>query len=126
MGTLGKIWKARKQILEGAFNLVKKDEFVETVAEYRMNICKGCKYYDGDCAVPGTGPCCGACGCSLKVKTRSLATICGKIEKKEEPLWFPVLSSQQEDELEAKELEYLNKSQDNEEGTGTSNVSGSD
>ena len=112
MGTLGKIWKARKQILEGAFNLVHKNEFVETVSEYRMNICKTCKYYDGDCAVPGTGPCCGACGCSLKVKTRSLSTICGKIEKKEDPLWLPVLSSTQEQELEAKEYEALQRTQE--------------
>lgn len=112
MGTLGKIWKARKQIQEGAFNLIKKDEFVETVAEYRMNICKGCEHFDGKCAVPGTGPCCGACGCSLKVKVRSLSTVCGLIELKEDPKWFPALSSKDEEKLEAQEFEYLQNQQD--------------
>jgi hypothetical protein len=112
MGTLGKIFKARKQIMEGAFNLMKKDEFVETTAEYRMSICKTCKYFDGKCAVPGTGPCCGACGCSLAVKTRSLSTVCGAIEKGEEPKWLPVLSQEQDDELRNKEYEHLQNQQD--------------
>jgi hypothetical protein len=121
MTTLGKIWKARKQILEGAFNLVVKDEFVENVAEFRMNICKGCKYYDGNCAVPGTGPCCGACGCSLKVKVRSLSTVCGKLEKNENPLWLPVISSKEEQELEAKEYEYLNAQNDEQNNLSNKN-----
>ena len=112
--------------MEGAFNLVKKNEFVETVAEYRMNLCKGCEYYNGDCAVPGTGPCCGACGCSLKVKTRSLATVCGKIEKKEDPLWFPVLSSKDEEKLEAQEYEHLNQKNGSNGGSTEADVSGDD
>ena len=54
--TLGKIWHQRKQILEGVKNKIFKDEFVEDVAEFREEICKKCEYYDGKCAVKGTGP----------------------------------------------------------------------
>ena len=108
MGTLGKIWKARKEILEGAFNSVKKNEFVEVTAEYRLNICKACDYYDGECAVPGTGPCCGACGCSLGVKIRSLSTVCGAIQKGEDPKWLPVLRQKDEDKLNVAEVDALN------------------
>ena len=112
MSTLGKIWNARKQILEGAYNRVVKDDFVESVAEFRMNICKDCKYYGGKCTVTGTGPCCGACGCSLKTKVRSLSSACGAISKGEDPKWLPVLSQKQKAELDAKELDALNKKQD--------------
>lgn len=112
MGTLGQIWQARKQILEGVYNTVVKDEFVETVAEFRMNICNSCEYKGDKCTVPGTGPCCGACGCSLKAKVRSLSSACGAIQNGEEPKWLPVLSQKQETELEAKELDELNKKSD--------------
>ncbi len=108
MGTLGKIWKARKEILEGVVNSVKKDEFVETVAEYRMKICNTCEYKGDDCAVPGTGPCCGACGCSLAFKTRSLSSVCGAMEKGEDPKWLPVLSQKDEDDLNSKVEEGKN------------------
>lgn len=109
MGTLGQIWKARKEIKEGVFNTLKKDKFVEMTAEYRMNICKKCSFYDGDCTVAGTGPCCGACGCSLKFKTRSLSTVCGAVQLGEDPKWLPVLSQAEEDELNVKELDELNE-----------------
>ena len=102
MGTLGKIFKARKQILEGVVNSIKRDEFVETVAEYRNKICDDCEYKGDDCAVPGTGPCCGACGCALKFKIRSLASICGAVEKGEDPKWLPVLSQEEEVKLDEK------------------------
>ena len=112
MSTLGKIWAARKQILEGVVNNVVRDEFVETVAAYRESICKGCEYYDGECSVAGTGPCCGACGCSLKFKLRSLSSPCGAISKGEDPKWLPVMSQQQEDELRVQELDELQEEQD--------------
>jgi hypothetical protein len=92
MGTLAKIFKARKQILEGVVNSVTKNELVEAVAEHRMNICKTCEHYDGPCTVPGSGPCCGACGCTLKFKTRSLTTVCGIVELDKEPLWLPAVN----------------------------------
>lgn len=54
-----------------------------------MAICNDCIYgmYDGDCEVPGTGPCCGACGCVLKFKVRSMRSQCGAAEIGKEPLW---------------------------------------
>ena len=116
MTTLGKIWKARKLITEGVVNNIVRDDFVETVSEYRMNICKGCKYYDGKCSVAGSGPCCGACGCSLKFKTRSLASACGAIEKGEDPLWLPVLSQKDETKFHA---EYHNELNEKNAGTDT-------
>lgn len=108
MITLGKIWKARKQILEGVKNSAVKTEFVETVAAYREKICKDCEYYDGKCSIVGTGPCCGACGCSLNFKLRALSSPCGLTNLGEEPKWFPVLSQKQEDELDVAELDDLN------------------
>jgi len=80
---ISKIWEHRKQILEGLKNTVIKDEFVEQVAEVRLEICKGCIAYDTSgegCAVPGTQPCCSklkeGCGCSLKIKSRALSSSC--------------------------------------------------
>lgn len=100
MGTLSKIFNARKQILAGVINLAIRDEFVETVHEYRMAICKKCKYHGGKCSVKGTGPCCGACGCSLAVKTRSLDTVCGLSEINKTPLWYPVVGKELAQKLE--------------------------
>ena len=74
-----KVWDARKQILEGIRNNVFKSEAIEAIAEERNKICMACDQYDtkGDsCLVPGTQPCCGACGCSLKLKQRSLSSGC--------------------------------------------------
>ena len=99
MHILAKIWHERKKILEGTKNIIIKDEFVETVAQYRQKICDKCEYYKGKCDVVGTGPCCGACGCSLKIKLRSLSSPCGAIHKGEEPKWYPVLTQEQEDKL---------------------------
>ena len=100
MGTLSKIYHARKKILEGVKNIAIRDEFVEIVHEHRINICKGCAKYDGKCAIPGTGPCCGACGCSLAIKTRSLDSACGMIEIGKDPLWLPVVNKHLAEELE--------------------------
>lgn len=98
VGTFGRIWLYRKQILEGIANTVVKKQFVETVAAYRMSICKKCTEYGGKCLVPGTGPCCGACGCSLEFKVRSMSTACGLSTIKKQPLWFPVLSKKDDEE----------------------------
>lgn len=97
MSTLGKIFKKRKEIFEGVLNTINKNEFVETVAAYRLEICEGCEHYAGECSVPGTGPCCGACGCSISFKTRSMRTVCGMVELGKEPLWLPVLSEEQQE-----------------------------
>lgn len=73
------IWNNRKDILEGLKNNVFKKEDVEVIYEERLNICKGCEHYDikgTDCAVPGTNPCCGHCGCSIGLKLRCLSCSC--------------------------------------------------
>lgn len=98
MNKITQIWRARKQILEGLGNNIKKKEFVEEVYQYRKKICESCVHNDGQCMVPGTGPCCGACGCSLKIKLRSMSAVCGLDTINETPLWFPVLTPSQEDE----------------------------
>lgn len=74
-----KAWKERGKILEGIKNSVFTSKEVEGIAEERENICKKCPYYDTKgtkCLMPGTQPCCGHCGCSLKFKTRSLSSEC--------------------------------------------------
>jgi len=98
MTNFRKIWVARKQILEGVTNLLFKKEFVENVASYRLEICKSCEYYNGECYVPKTGPCCGACGCSLKLKLRSMSSACGLLDIDKEPLWYPIMTQKQDDE----------------------------
>ena len=78
MSTLKKIWKDRNKILEGITNTIIRDEFVEDVAKHRMEVCDACEYKGDKCLVPGTGPCCNDCGCSLSFKTRSLSSDCPK------------------------------------------------
>ena len=72
-------FKNTTQILEGIKNSVFKKEHIEAEAALRWSICKECPIVDlkGDkCLVPGTQPCCGDCGCSLGLKTRSLSSSC--------------------------------------------------
>ncbi len=89
-----KIWKSRKQILEGIKNQVFKSDAVEDIAKERKKICKSCDEYDQEgisCAIPGTAPCCGDCGCSLSIKTRSLSSDCPQQH------WTAVLTEEQDD-----------------------------
>lgn len=93
------IWENRAQILEGVKNYVFTQESIEVIAQQRYNICLTCKYLDItgiNCAVEGTQPCCGDCGCSLKFKTRSLSSECPKGK------WEALLSSEEEDEILSK------------------------
>ena len=57
-------------------------------------MCNECTSKGTDCAVKGTGPCCNECGCSLSLKTRSLASDCplGK--------WKSIVTVEEEDKLE--------------------------
>jgi len=92
-----KIWRYKSEILEGLKNNIFKTESVEAVAKERNKICINCSFYDIEgtkCEVPGTAPCCGSCGCSLKLKLRSLSSECptGK--------WDAVLTQQEEDQLD--------------------------
>ena len=100
------IWKSRNQILEGIANSVFKKEDVEEVSRERMKICESCPSglyaISGAeaCSIPFSHPCCneakGGCGCSLYVKTRSLATSCPKDH------WTAVLSEAEESKLNEK------------------------
>jgi hypothetical protein len=92
--TLKLIWKNRKEILEGITNSVIRDETVEEIAALRYNLCNQCPSKGGECAVKGTGPCCGECGCSLSFKTRSLASDC-PLDK-----WDALITVEEEDKLE--------------------------
>ena len=73
------IYKQRFQILEGIKNNIFKRKHVEEIAAKRLELCKACDFLDlkGDsCIVPSTQPCCKECGCSLKLKVRSLSSFC--------------------------------------------------
>ncbi len=99
MSKLSIIWKNRHKISEGIKNSIFRKEHIEEIAAERWAICQTCPLLDltGDqCLIPGTQPCCGACGCSHKIKLRSLSSGCGD---EEDPKWGPVLSEDEEDEL---------------------------
>lgn len=93
MMNVKKIWDAKLEILEGIKNRVFKTEAVEKIAEERNKVCMQCDQYDvkGDhCLVPGTQPCCGACGCSLSLKQRSLSSAC------DQGYWDVVLTDEED------------------------------
>jgi len=74
-----RIWKEKDKILEGIVNNMFRKADVEYIAAQRMAICDTCPQIDREgtrCIVPGTGPCCGVCGCSLGLKTRALSSAC--------------------------------------------------
>jgi len=94
-----KIWKNRKLIAEGIANSIFKKDSVEEIAEARMGICKTCPNIDmiGDsCELPGTQPCCSLCGCTLKLKTRSLAAAC------DDNRWDAILTPDEQEEVYTK------------------------
>ena len=77
--SIKKAWDNRYMILEGIKNYVINNDHMESVAATRMEICNDCPLLDlkgSKCFAPGTQPCCGSCGCSLKLKTRSLESSC--------------------------------------------------
>jgi hypothetical protein len=95
--TITKIWKNRKEIMEGIRNAMIRDEFVEMVAKLRSDVCDACDLKDTkgkSCAVKGTAPCCSSCGCSLAFKTRSLSSECP------EGKWYAVITEEDEDQLD--------------------------
>jgi|SRR5690606_1955538 len=102
--SLIKLWKNKGKILEGLKNKIFKQEHVEEIFQERLKICKTCPKIDligNSCYMPGTAPCCGACGCSLDLKLRSLSSGCGD---EENPKWDAILSEEEDDEL-SKQLE---------------------
>ena len=65
MGSIKKNWRL---ILEGIRNYLRRNKSVESVAAYRMAICKMCVY--------GTGRTCEVCGCVLDFKVRAMGASC--------------------------------------------------
>lgn len=97
--SLIKLWKHRGKILEGLKNRIFKQEHVEEIFNYRIEICKKCDNFDeegSECYVPGTQPCCGHCGCSLGLLLRSLSSACSD---EDDPKWSALMSEEEEDEL---------------------------
>ncbi len=91
-----KLWKNRKLIFEGLKNNIFKTDSVEAIAQDRLSICATCPHIDVEgtlCEVPMTQPCCGLCGCSLALKTRSLAAECD--DKK----WKAILTDDEQEEV---------------------------
>jgi hypothetical protein len=92
------IFKNRKAIWQGFyFRYFGEDDWVDNVADARMKVCLRCPHIDNtgeNCLVPGTQPCCGKCGCSLKLKIYSLSSNCGD---EENPRWHALLTEEQED-----------------------------
>lgn len=92
METLIKIWKNKWLIAQGLWNKIFKTDTVERVSKSRMKICKKCDAFDefgSKCIVPKTQPCCGLCGCSLSIKTRSMDSECPHLHKKWGPVYYP-------------------------------------
>lgn len=103
------IWNNRSKIVEGFKNNLIKDEHIEEIAKKRLEICVQCNAYDikgTSCAVPLTSPCCGICGCSLALKTRSLTSECSHENKK----WGALLTIEEEQQF----LDNLYKGKENE------------
>lgn len=74
-----KLWKEKGKILEGILNYVFTKQDIEDIASERWEICKVCDKLDekgNSCVVKATRPCCSLCGCSLKLKTRSMSSEC--------------------------------------------------
>ena len=64
-----------------------------------MSVCMNCPLIDTEgskCMVPGTAPCCSACGCKLGFKTRSLSSECAHPDG---PRWQAILKTEEEDKL---------------------------
>lgn len=102
------LWKNKGQIIEGITNSIFKKEDVEEIAEQRHVICKtnSCGQYDPKgtsekAYFPGEESC-GACGCKLAWKLRSLSSSCGLTELNQEPLWTAIISEEEEDKLKEK------------------------
>ena len=104
-----KIWKEKDKILEGIINNVFRKADVEHIAAERMSICETCPQIDREgtkCVVPGTGPCCGVCGCSLGLKTRALSAACDNGK------WLAVLSQDEQIALDEHLARHENLSND--------------
>ena len=88
------------KVYEGVKNKMFKRSYIEDIANYRWKQCKTCPHLDikgTKCALPGTKPCCGKCGCSLDLKLRSMSTDCPL--KGDEKKWDVIMDAEQESML---------------------------
>lgn len=93
------IWKNKGKILEGLLNNTFKKEHVEAIANERLSICNTCPKRDdvgSTCFVAGTKPCCSVCGCSLKLKLRSLSSECPHPDGAK---WKALVTEKEEDQI---------------------------
>lgn len=122
MSRVSEIFKNRSLIWEGLRNKIFKDEHVEEVYNERLEICNGCSDKDNEgskCAIPGTNPCCGLCGCSLSLKLRSLASECPA--KK----WLALVNDQEEDMIRQQIINNKLNNEDQSSGNGSGDHSSS-
>ena len=97
--SLKTIWNQRMKILEGVKNSIFKKDHIEFIALERMKICEACPLIDKEgskCMLPGTQPCCGACGCKLSLKTRSMSSECSHPDG---PKWEAMITEEEEEKL---------------------------
>jgi hypothetical protein len=100
--TISKAWENRSKIWEGLRNKTFKQSDVEELYEERIAICRSnkCGNYDptgeSEKAVFKGKESCGACGCRLDWKARSLSSTCGLEDIQQEPLWKAVVSEQED------------------------------
>lgn len=98
--SLKEVWASRKAILEGVKNSLFTKEHIEKIALERTKICLACPLIDlagSKCFAPGTQPCCGECGCSLKFKLRVLSEECPHPDG---PKWEAILTPEEEAKLQ--------------------------
>ena len=75
---------------------------IEEIAFERLSICETCDEIDKEgskCAVAGTAPCCGVCGCKLSFKARSLSSECPHPDGAK---WQATMTPEEQDELYAR------------------------
>lgn len=74
------VWKNKKKILEGIKNKIFTNDTIEEISKERLSFCNSpCEHLDKEgtsCVVKLTAPCCGLCGCSLELASRSLNYTC--------------------------------------------------
>lgn len=97
--SLKTIWNQRMKILEGVKNSIFKKDHIEFIALERMKICEACPLIDKEgskCMLPGSQPCCSACGCKLSLKTRSMSSECSHPDG---PKWESMITEEEEEKL---------------------------
>lgn len=105
---LQKAWENRNQIVEGFYNAyISGNKEIQAEIQRRVTICRTnvCGHHDpegkGDNVILKGEPACGICGCHDLAKAGCMSCVCTLQDIGEKPLWEPLLSQEQEDELSA-------------------------